>query len=112
MWVVPLTDKTIKELEDKTVVFHCVFSKPDQKAKWCWKGNELILGKQYKIEVLEDEETKEKTIHQLTINKPMKKNIGKYTCTINSQGVDIQTGSYMDVEGREYLLLLSYFLSN
>merc|ERR1712202_113544 len=72
VWVVPLTDKTIKELEDKTVVFHCVFSKPDQKAKWCWKGNELILGKQYKIEVLEDEETKEKTIHQLTINKPKK----------------------------------------
>ena len=56
---------------------------------------EIFKGKQYKIEVLEDEEN-EFTIHQLTISKPMHKNMGKYTCTIN----EIQTGSYLDVEGR------------
>ena len=44
---------------------------------------------------LEDEE-KELTIHQLTISKPMHKNMGKYTCTCN----DIQTGAYLDVEGK------------
>merc|ERR1712106_1295516 len=92
-WVVPLKDKTIKELEDKKVVFQCTFSKAEQKAKWCYKGDEIFKGKQIKIEVLEDEE-KELTIHQLTVSKPMHKNMGKYTCTIN----DIQTGAYLDVE--------------
>merc|ERR1739838_1103443 len=96
-WVVPLKDKTIKELEDKKVIFQCTFSKAEQKAKWCYKGDEIFKGKQIKIEVLEDEE-KELTIHQLTISKPMHKNMGKYTCTIN----DIQTGAYLDVEGRIY----------
>ena len=38
-WVVPLKDKTVKELEDKKVVFQCTFSKADQKAKWCFKGD-------------------------------------------------------------------------
>ena len=37
-WVIPLKDKTIKELEDKKVVFQCTFSKADVKAKWCYKG--------------------------------------------------------------------------
>ena len=37
-WVVPLKDKTVKELEDKKVVFQCTFSKADQKAKWCFKA--------------------------------------------------------------------------
>ena len=37
-WDVPLKDKTIKELEDKTVVFECTFSKPDETAVWCYKG--------------------------------------------------------------------------
>merc|ERR1711915_816830 len=92
-WVIPLKDKTVKELEDKKVVFQCTFSKANQKAKWCFKGDEIFKGKQYKIEVLEDEE-KELTIHQLTISKPMHKNMGKYTCTCN----DIQTGAYLDVE--------------
>merc|ERR1711915_438688 len=92
-WVIPLKDKTVKELEDKKVVFQCTFSKANRKAKWCFKGDEIFKGKQYKIEVLEDEE-KELTIHQLTISKPMHKNMGKYTCTCN----DIQTGAYLDVE--------------
>ena len=67
---------------------------------------EIFKGKQYKIEVLEDEE-KELTIHQLTISKPMHKNMGKYTCTIN----DIQTGSYLDVEGRQGFYILGIFPS-
>ena len=37
-WVIPLKDKTIKELEDKKVVFQCTFSKADVKAKWYYKG--------------------------------------------------------------------------
>ena len=93
-WVIPLKDKTIKELQDKEVVFTATFSKPDQKAKWAFKGEEIFKGKQIKIEVLEDE-NKELTIHQLTIKKPMYKNMGKYTVTCN----EVQTGSYLDVEG-------------
>merc|ERR1712107_361957 len=50
-------------------------------------------GKQYKIEVLEDE-SNELTIHQLTIKKPMYKNMGKYTVSCNG----VETGSYLDVE--------------
>ena len=90
----PLKDKTIKELQDKEVVFTATFSKADQKAKWAWKGEEIFKGKQYKIEVLEDE-SKEMTIHQLTIKKPMYKNMGKYTVSCNG----VETGSYLDVEG-------------
>ena len=41
-WVIPLKDKTVKELEDKKVVFQCTFSKADQKAKWCFKGDVRI----------------------------------------------------------------------
>ena len=93
-WVIPLKDKSIKELQDKEVVFTATFSRADQKAKWCFKGEEIFKGKQYKIEVLEDE-SGELTIHQLTIKKPMYKNMGKYTVTIN----EVQTGSYLDVEG-------------
>ena len=93
-WIIPLKDKTIKELQDKEVVFTATFSKADQKAKWAFKGEEIFKGKQIKIEVLEDE-NKELTIHQLTIKKPMYKNMGKYTVTCN----DVQTGSYLDVEG-------------
>ena len=90
----PKLQKTIKELQDKEVVFTATFSKPDQKAKWAFKGEEIFKGKQIKIEVLEDE-NKELTIHQLTIKKPMYKNMGKYTVTCN----EVQTGSYLDVEG-------------
>ena len=36
------------------------------------------------------------TVHQLTVSKPMAKDMGKYTCTCN----EIQTGSYLDVEGK------------
>ena len=99
-WVIPLKDKSIKELQDKEVVFTATFSKPDQKAKWEFKGEEIFKGKQYKIEVLEDE-NKEMVIHQLTVKKPMFKNMGKYTCTIN----EVQTGSYLDVEGKMIVLL-------
>ena len=98
-WVIPLKDKTIKELQDKEVVFTATFSKADQKAKWAFKGEEIFKGKQIKIEVLEDE-NKEMTIHQLTIKKPMYKNMGKYTVTCN----DVQTGSYLDVEGEQIAL--------
>ena len=66
---------------------------------------EIFKGKQYKIEVLEDED-KELTIHQLTISKPMHKNMGKYTCTIN----DIQTGSYLDVEGKSFITFTFFHL--
>ena len=103
-WVVPLKDKTIKELQDKEVVFTATFSKADQKAKWAWKGEEIFKGKQYKIEVLEDE-NKEMTIHQLTIKKPMYKNMGKYTVSCNG----VETGSYLDVEGMHLLFLYPLF---
>ena len=94
-WVVPLKDKTIKEIQDKEVVFTATFSRPDEKAKWAFKGDEIFQGKQYKIELLEDE-SNDKTIHQLTIKKPMFKNQGKYTVTCN----EVQTGAYLDVEGK------------
>ena len=71
-WIIPLKDKTIKELQDKEVVFTATFSKADQKAKWAFKGEEIFKGKQIKIEVLEDE-NKEMTIHQLTIKCKQKK---------------------------------------
>ena len=103
-WVIPLKDKSIKELQDKEVVFTATFSRADQKAKWCFKGEEIFKGKQYKIEVLEDE-SGELTIHQLTIKKPMYKNMGKYTVTIN----EVQTGSYLDVEGDYPLSALVQF---
>ena len=99
-WVVPLKDKTIKEIQDKEVVFTATFSKADQKATWAFKGDEIFHGKQHKIELLEDE-SKEKTIHQLTIKKPMFKNQGKYTVTCN----EVQTGAYLDVEGNKSTLV-------
>ena len=104
-WVIPLKDKSIKELQDKEVVFTATFSRADQKAKWAFKGEEInqVKGKQHKIELLEDE-SGEKTIHQLTIKKPMYKNMGKYTVTCN----EVQTGSYLDVEG-EYIALCQIF---
>ena len=101
-WVVPLKDKTIKEIQDKEVVFTATFSKADQKATWAFKGDEIFHGKQHKIELLEDE-SKEKTIHQLTIKKPMFKNQGKYTVTCN----EVQTGAYLDVEGNKSTFSLS-----
>ena len=76
-------------------MFTATFSRPDENAKWAFKGEEIFHGKQYKIELLEDE-TKDKTIHQLTIKKPMFKNQGKYTVTCN----EVQTGAYLDVEGK------------
>ena len=76
-------------------MFTATFSRPDEKAKWAFKGDEIFHGKQYKIELLEDE-TQEKTIHQLTIKKPMFKNQGKYTVTCK----EVQTGAYLDVEGK------------
>ena len=94
-WVVPLKDKSIKEFQEKEVVFSATFSKADQKAKWFFKGDEIFKGKQYKIEVLEDE-NKEMTIHQLTVKKLVYKNMGKYTVKVN----DVETGSYLDVEGK------------
>ena len=103
-WVVPLKDKTIKEIQDKEVVFTATFSRPDEKAKWAYKGDEIFTGKQYKIELLEDE-SKDKTIHQLTIKKPRFKNQGKYTVTCN----EVQTGAYLDVEGK---IECSVMLSN
>ena len=36
------------------------------------------------------------TIHQLTVKKPVYKNMGKYTVKVN----DVETGSYLDVEGK------------
>ena len=76
-------------------MFTATFSRPDEKAKWAFKGDEIFTGKQYKIELLEDE-SQDKTIHQLTIKKPMFKNQGKYTVTCN----EVQTGAYLDVEGK------------
>ena len=85
-------------------MFTATFSRPDEKAKWAFKGDEIFHGKQYKIELLEDE-TQEKTIHQLTIKKPMFKNQGKYTVTCN----EVQTGAYLDVDGK---YKFSFILSN
>ena len=91
-------------------MFTATFSKPDQKATWAFKGDEIFNGKQHKIELLEDE-SQEKTIHQLTVKKPMFKNQGKYTVTCN----EIQTGAYLDVEGRkceQYELYRTFQLQN
>ena len=99
-WVVPLKDKTIKELEDKTVVFQCSFSRvmrEDERVKWCFKGEAIKQTKRYRVEILEDEATEELTVHQLTVMKPMHKDMGKYTCTAGKDP-EIQTGSYLDVE--------------
>ena len=51
---------------------------------------ELFQGPKYKIEVLEDG-----FVHQLTINKPMSRDQGKYVCEING----VTTAAYLDVEG-------------
>ena len=56
---------------------------------------EIFQGKRYKIELLPNDDDMTATVHQLTISKPMSKDMGKYTCTCN----EIQTGSYLDVEG-------------
>ena len=82
-------------------MFTATFSRPDEKAKWAFKGDEIFHGKQYKIELLEDE-SQDKTIHQLTIKKPMFKNQGKYTVTCN----EVQTGAYLDVEGKIFSYLV------
>ena len=48
------------------------------------------------------------TVHQLTVAKPMHKDMGKYTCTIG----EIQTGSYLDVEGKKDFLKPSILRKN
>ena len=58
---------------------------------------EIFQGKRYKIELLPNDDDMTATVHQLTVSKPMAKDMGKYTCTCN----EIQTGSYLDVEGEE-----------
>ena len=58
---------------------------------------EIFQGKRYKIELLPNDDDMSATIHQLTVSKPMAKDMGKYTCTCN----EIQTGSYLDVEGEK-----------
>ena len=75
-WVVPLKDKTIKELQDKEVVFTATFSKADQKEKWCWKGEEIFKGKQYKIEVLEDDSDQPLLLLGVHLDKELLKNVG------------------------------------
>ena len=58
---------------------------------------EIFQGKRYKIELLPNDDDMSATVHQLTVSKPMAKDMGKYTCTCN----EIQTGSYLDVEGKK-----------
>ena len=62
---------------------------------------EIFQGKRYKIELLPDDDDGLCIVHQLTISKPMSKDMGKYTCTAN----EIQTGSYLDVEGGTAIFL-------
>ena len=67
---------------------------------------EIFQGKRYKIELLPNDDDMSATIHQLTVSKPMAKDMGKYTCTCN----EIQTGSYLDVEGEKDFIYSSSWL--
>ena len=67
----------------------------NRKYKFISVLQEIFQGKRYKIELLPDDDDGLCIVHQLTISKPMSKDMGKYTCTAN----EIQTGSYLDVEG-------------
>ena len=67
---------------------------------------EIFQGKRYKIELLPNDDDMSATVHQLTISKPMSKDMGKYTCTCN----EIQTGSYLDVEGKGDNYFISFCL--
>ena len=67
----------------------------NRKCKFISVLQEIFQGKRYKIELLPDDDDGLCIVHQLTISKPMSKDMGKYTCTAN----EIQTGSYLDVEG-------------
>ncbi|RZF42380.1 hypothetical protein LSTR_LSTR004188 [Laodelphax striatellus] len=71
----PLIDQYAKEGKDKKVTFETVFSKPNAKAKWYLRKDELFPGSKYKMKCEED-------VYQLIISSPKVDDAGKYTVEI------------------------------
>ncbi|XP_061506911.1 twitchin isoform X8 [Anopheles gambiae] len=83
----PLVDITCKEGKDKKVVFEATFTKPNSKAKWMLRKDEIFNGSKYKFKTDGDNYT-------CTIFNPKVEDGGKYTLEI----AGISCFAYLTVE--------------
>ncbi|XP_050067771.1 twitchin isoform X12 [Anopheles maculipalpis] len=83
----PLVDITCKEGKDKKVVFEATFTKPNAKAKWLFRKDEIFTGSKYKFKAEGDNYT-------CTIFNPKVEDGGKYTLEI----AGISCFAYLNVE--------------
>uniref|UniRef100_A0AAG5CSE1 Twitchin n=1 Tax=Anopheles atroparvus TaxID=41427 RepID=A0AAG5CSE1_ANOAO len=83
----PLVDITCKEGREKKVVFEATFTKPNAKAKWMLRKDEIFTGAKYKFKVEGDSYT-------CTITNPKVDDAGKYTLEI----AGISCFAYLTVE--------------
>ncbi|XP_049301025.1 twitchin isoform X6 [Anopheles funestus] len=83
----PLVDITCKEGKEKKVVFEATFTKPNAKAKWLFRKDEIFTGSKYKFKAEGDNYT-------CTIFNPKVEDGGKYTLEI----AGISCFAYLNVE--------------
>ncbi|XP_050099300.1 twitchin isoform X8 [Anopheles aquasalis] len=83
----PLVDITCKEGREKKVTFEATFTKPNAKAKWLFRKDEIFVGSKYKFKAEVDNYT-------LTIFNPKVEDGGKYTIEI----AGISCFAYLNVE--------------
>ncbi|KAL1383363.1 hypothetical protein pipiens_013162 [Culex pipiens pipiens] len=83
----PLVDITCKEGKEKKVVFEANFTKPNAKAKWMLRKDEIFTGSKYKFKNEGDHYT-------CTVMNPKVEDSGKYTLEI----AGVQCMAYLTVE--------------
>nr|XP_029716085.1 twitchin isoform X7 [Aedes albopictus] len=83
----PLVDITCKEGREKKVIFECAFTKPNAKAKWMLRKDEIFTGPKYKFKTEGD-------VYSCLILNPKVEDSGKYTIEI----AGISCFAYLTVE--------------
>ncbi|XP_021713428.1 twitchin isoform X4 [Aedes aegypti] len=83
----PLVDITCKEGREKKVIFECAFTKPNAKAKWMLRKDEIFTGPKYKFKTEGD-------VYSCLIINPKVEDSGKYTIEI----AGISCFAYLTVE--------------
>ncbi|XP_058812495.1 twitchin isoform X5 [Topomyia yanbarensis] len=83
----PLVDITCKEGREKKVTFEANFTKPNAKAKWMLRKDEIFTGSKYKFKVEGD-------LYTCVITNPKVEDGGKYTLEI----AGVSCFAYLNVE--------------
>ncbi|XP_058467261.1 twitchin isoform X5 [Malaya genurostris] len=83
----PLVDITCKEGKDKKVTFEANFTKPNAKAKWMLRKDEIFTGSKYKFKAEGD-------LYTCVITNPKVEDAGKYTLEI----AGVSCFAYLTVE--------------